>query len=205
MVVTDAAVAAAAPADAAGGAGRDRRSATSQIVVPAGEASKNLESLPVGRRPVAGGAGRAPHRGDRAGRRRGGRPGRVRRRDHAARPALRADPHHAAVAGRQFGRRQDRGEHARAARTWSARSTSRAWCWPTPRRWPPCPSRELRAGYAEIVKAGLIGDPAFFAWCEQHGAGVVGGDREAQAEAIKRACAFKAARGRRRRARGKAE
>lgn len=55
------------------------------------------------------------------------------------------------------------------------------------------PVRELRAGYAEIVKAGLIGDPAFFNWCEQHGAGVVGGDREAQAEAIKRACAFKAA------------
>lgn len=55
------------------------------------------------------------------------------------------------------------------------------------------PLRELRAGYAEIVKAGLIGDPAFFTWCEQHGPGVVGGDREAQAEAIKRACAFKAA------------
>jgi shikimate kinase/3-dehydroquinate synthase len=55
------------------------------------------------------------------------------------------------------------------------------------------PSRELRAGYAEIAKAGLIGDAAFFAWCEQHGRGVVGGDRVAQAEAIKRACAFKAA------------
>ena len=55
------------------------------------------------------------------------------------------------------------------------------------------PARELRAGYAEIVKAGLIGDAAFFAWCEQHGAGVVGGDREAQAEAILRACTFKAA------------
>ena len=55
------------------------------------------------------------------------------------------------------------------------------------------PLRELRAGYAEIVKAGLIGDPAFFRWCEQHGTSVVGGDREAQAEAIKRACAFKAA------------
>ncbi len=53
-------------------------------------------------------------------------------------------------------------------------------------------SRELRAGYAEIAKAGLIGDAAFFAWCERHGAGVVGGDRDAQAEAIKRACAFKA-------------
>ena len=55
------------------------------------------------------------------------------------------------------------------------------------------PPRELRAGYAEIVKAGLIGDAAFFDWCERHGAGVVGGQAEAQAEAIKRACAFKAA------------
>jgi shikimate kinase/3-dehydroquinate synthase len=55
------------------------------------------------------------------------------------------------------------------------------------------PPRELRAGYAEIAKAGLIGDAAFFAWCEHYGAGVVGGDRDAQAEAIKRACAFKAA------------
>ncbi|MEA2737164.1 MAG: shikimate kinase / 3-dehydroquinate synthase [Acetobacteraceae bacterium] len=55
------------------------------------------------------------------------------------------------------------------------------------------PPRELKAGYAEIAKAGLIGDAAFFAWCELHGQGVVSGDREAQAEAIKRACAFKAA------------
>ncbi len=28
------------------------------------------------------------------------------------------------------------------------------------------PVRELRAGYAEVVKYGMIGDPAFFAWCE---------------------------------------
>jgi shikimate kinase/3-dehydroquinate synthase len=55
------------------------------------------------------------------------------------------------------------------------------------------PPRELRAGYAEIVKAGLIGDSAFFDWCEAHGAAVVGGERDAQAEAIMRACAFKAA------------
>ncbi|MGE0418567.1 MAG: 3-dehydroquinate synthase, partial [Acetobacteraceae bacterium] len=55
------------------------------------------------------------------------------------------------------------------------------------------PIRELRAGYAEIAKAGMLGDAAFFDWCERHGAGVVGGDRDAQAEAIKRACAFKAA------------
>jgi len=53
--------------------------------------------------------------------------------------------------------------------------------------------RELRAGYAEAVKAGLIGDAAFFEWCEAHGAALIGGDRELQAEAILRACAFKAA------------
>jgi shikimate kinase/3-dehydroquinate synthase len=54
------------------------------------------------------------------------------------------------------------------------------------------PIRELRAGYAEIAKAGLIGDAAFFAWCEANGAAVVGGERSVQAEAILRACAFKA-------------
>ena len=52
--------------------------------------------------------------------------------------------------------------------------------------------RELRAGYAEIVKAGLIGDAAFFDWCEAHGAALTGGDRDLQAEAVLRACAFKA-------------
>ena len=55
------------------------------------------------------------------------------------------------------------------------------------------PERELRAGYAEIAKAGLIGDAAFFAWCEQHGPAIAAGDRELQAEAVMRACAFKAA------------
>ncbi len=55
------------------------------------------------------------------------------------------------------------------------------------------PPRELRAGYAEIVKAGLIGDAAFYEWCEAHGESLVGGDRAAQAEAVQRACAFKAA------------
>ncbi len=55
------------------------------------------------------------------------------------------------------------------------------------------PSRELRAGYAEVVKTGLIGDAAFFAWCERYGHAVLSGDPEAQGEAIRRACAFKAA------------
>ena len=55
------------------------------------------------------------------------------------------------------------------------------------------PARELRAGYAEIVKAGLIGDADFFAWCEQHGTALLAGDGLLLAEAIARACAFKAA------------
>ncbi len=55
------------------------------------------------------------------------------------------------------------------------------------------PHRELGAGYAEIAKAGLIGDAAFFTWCEAHGAQVIAGNHEVQAEAIMRACAFKAA------------
>ncbi len=55
------------------------------------------------------------------------------------------------------------------------------------------PARELRAGYAEIAKAGLIGDAELFAWCERNGASVVRGNREAQAQAVLRACAFKAA------------
>ena len=54
------------------------------------------------------------------------------------------------------------------------------------------PERELRAGYAEIAKAGLIGDAPFFAWLEQHGPAVAAGDRALQAEAVMRACAFKA-------------
>ncbi len=54
------------------------------------------------------------------------------------------------------------------------------------------PIRELRAGYAEIAKAGLIGDAAFFAWCEINGPAIAAGDRVLQAEAVMRACAFKA-------------
>ncbi len=54
------------------------------------------------------------------------------------------------------------------------------------------PIRELRAGYAEIAKAGLIGDAAFFNWCEGHAHAIMSGDRHVQAEAVLRACAFKA-------------
>ena len=54
------------------------------------------------------------------------------------------------------------------------------------------PLRELRAGYAEIVKAGLIDDPALFEWCESNGQAILAGDASVQAEAVRRACAFKA-------------
>ncbi len=53
--------------------------------------------------------------------------------------------------------------------------------------------RELRAGYAEVVKAGLIADLSFFAWCERNGTALTGGDAALLAEAVLRACAFKAA------------
>lgn len=44
--------------------------------------------------------------------------------------------------------------------------------------------RQLRSGYAEIVKYGLIDDPAFFAWCETHGAALITGDRDARRHAV---------------------
>ncbi|MEA3061539.1 MAG: 3-dehydroquinate synthase [Sphingomonadales bacterium] len=46
------------------------------------------------------------------------------------------------------------------------------------------PPRELRAGYAEVVKYGLIADPSFFAWCEGNGAALLAGDAEARLHAI---------------------
>ena len=54
------------------------------------------------------------------------------------------------------------------------------------------PERELRAGYAEVAKYGLIADPAFFAWCEDNGAGLVAGDVAAQLHAIETSVRAKA-------------
>jgi 3-dehydroquinate synthase len=55
------------------------------------------------------------------------------------------------------------------------------------------PRRQLLAGYAEIVKYGLIGDPDFFAWLEGHGSAVIDGDPAARRHAVKASCAAKAA------------
>ena len=54
------------------------------------------------------------------------------------------------------------------------------------------PERERRAGYAEIVKYGLIDDATFFEWLEVHAVGLLAGDAELLAEAVARSCAAKA-------------
>lgn len=54
------------------------------------------------------------------------------------------------------------------------------------------PSRELVAGYAEIVKYGALGDKAFFAWLEKNGKALIAGDAPARIHAIRRACEMKA-------------
>ena len=67
------------------------------------------------------------------------------------------------------------------ARTSSAPSTSRGWCWPTPRCSTRCRARDFLAGYAEVVKYGLLGDAGFFAWLEANGPALRAGDAAARA------------------------
>ncbi|RMD60880.1 MAG: 3-dehydroquinate synthase [Alphaproteobacteria bacterium] len=54
------------------------------------------------------------------------------------------------------------------------------------------PQRQLLAGYAEVVKYGLIDRPDFFAWLEGHGTAVIEGDGAARRHAIITSCAAKA-------------
>jgi 3-dehydroquinate synthase len=54
------------------------------------------------------------------------------------------------------------------------------------------PLRDLRAGYAEVVKYGLLGDFAFFEWCEANCAALLNGDRDAQTYAIQKSVEAKA-------------
>jgi len=53
------------------------------------------------------------------------------------------------------------------------------------------PKRELLAGYAEVVKYGLINDAEFFAWLEGHGAGLLDRDDRARVDAVVRSCQAK--------------
>jgi shikimate kinase/3-dehydroquinate synthase len=55
------------------------------------------------------------------------------------------------------------------------------------------PIRERRAGYAEIVKAGLIADQDLYLWCETNGRALLDGDVALLTEAVERAVRFKAA------------
>ncbi|TPG54558.1 3-dehydroquinate synthase [Sphingomonas glacialis] len=54
------------------------------------------------------------------------------------------------------------------------------------------PLRHVRAGYAEVVKYGLIDDPAFFDWCEANAPALLAGDSAARAYAIAHSVAAKA-------------
>ena len=54
------------------------------------------------------------------------------------------------------------------------------------------PPRELAAGYAEVVKYGLIDDPDFFAWCEANGAALLAGDVASREHAIAHSVSAKA-------------
>jgi 3-dehydroquinate synthase len=54
------------------------------------------------------------------------------------------------------------------------------------------PKRQLLAGYAEVVKYGLINDPEFFEWCENNATVLLGGDADALTYAVLTSCQAKA-------------
>ncbi len=54
------------------------------------------------------------------------------------------------------------------------------------------PQRDLKSGYAEIVKYGLISNLAFFEWLEANGETLLSGDRAARTEAVEKSCRAKA-------------
>jgi len=54
------------------------------------------------------------------------------------------------------------------------------------------PPRELRAGIAEVIKYGLLGDAAFFDWLEVHMDELLAADTKALSYVIQRSCEIKA-------------
>jgi 3-dehydroquinate synthase len=54
------------------------------------------------------------------------------------------------------------------------------------------PRRELAAGYAEVVKYGLLGDVSFFEWLESTAPAILRGDSQALTRAIRVSCEAKA-------------
>jgi 3-dehydroquinate synthase len=54
------------------------------------------------------------------------------------------------------------------------------------------PLRQVAAGYAEVVKYGLINDLGFFEWCEANGHAILDGDAAAARHAVEMSCRAKA-------------
>ena len=54
------------------------------------------------------------------------------------------------------------------------------------------PERELRAGYAEVVKYGVINNREFFDWLKDNGAALLNGDAAARRQAVYQSCKSKA-------------
>jgi len=54
------------------------------------------------------------------------------------------------------------------------------------------PEREMRCGYAEVIKYGILGDAEFFAWCEANGGKVLAHEPVAVAQAVTRSVQAKA-------------
>ncbi len=55
------------------------------------------------------------------------------------------------------------------------------------------PPREMRAGYAEVAKYGLLGDASFFGWLEANSSAIFSGDRKPLTDAIETSVKAKAA------------
>ncbi len=53
-------------------------------------------------------------------------------------------------------------------------------------------ARDVLAGYGEVMKHGLLGDAAFFAWLEENGPAVAAGDPAARVRAVERSVEMKA-------------
>lgn len=54
------------------------------------------------------------------------------------------------------------------------------------------PERQMRAGYAEVAKYGLLGDAGFFGWLEENAQALFAGDLPARLKAIETSVAMKA-------------
>lgn len=55
------------------------------------------------------------------------------------------------------------------------------------------PPRQIRSGFGEVIKYGLIDRPEFFTWCERNGAALVAGDSTLLQAAVTQSCTAKAA------------